>query len=86
MFQVGKASILANRLCEATQKCMYEAIKLVKPGLHIGDIGAIIQEIAHDNKFTVVRINRYGIGRQFHESPQILHYGTKNKICDYWRE
>ena len=78
MFQVGKTSILAKRLCEVTQKCMYEAIKLVKPGLHLGDIGAIIQEIAHDNKFTVVRdYCGHGIGRNFHESPQILHYGTR---------
>ncbi len=79
MFQVGKTSILADRLCKVTQKCMYEAIKLVRPGLHIGDIGAIIQEIAYDNKFTVVRdYCGHGIGREFHESPQILHYGTKN--------
>ena len=55
MFQIGKTSILADRLCRVTQKCMYEAIKIVRPGLHIGDIGAIIQEIAHDNKFSVVR-------------------------------
>ena len=55
MFQIGKTSILADRLCKVTQKCMYEAIKIVRPGLHIGDIGAIIQEIAHDNKFSVVR-------------------------------
>lgn len=79
MFQVGKTSILADRLCRVTQKCMYEAIKLVRPGLHIGDIGAIIQEIAHDNKFSVVRdYCGHGIGKEFHESPQILHYGTKN--------
>ena len=79
MFQVGKTSILADRLCRVTQRCMYEAIKLVRPGLHIGDIGAIIQEIAHDNKFSVVRdYCGHGIGKEFHESPQILHYGTKN--------
>ena len=79
MFQVGKTSILADRLCKVTQKCMYEAIKLVRPGLHIGDIGAIIQEIAHDNKFSVVRdYCGHGIGKEFHESPLILHYGTKN--------
>ena len=79
MFQVGKTSILADRLCRVTQRCMYEAIKLVRPGLHIGDIGAIIQEIAHDNKFSGVRdYCGHGIGKEFHESPQILHYGTKN--------
>ena len=79
MFQIGKTSILADRLCKVTQKCMYEAIKIVRPGLHIGDIGAIIQEIAHDNKFSVVRdYCGHGIGKEFHESPQILHYGTKN--------
>ncbi|MAO06893.1 MAG: hypothetical protein CMQ63_05035 [Gammaproteobacteria bacterium] len=54
-------------------------MKIVRPGLHIGDIGAIIQEIAHDNKFSVVRdYCGHGIGKEFHESPQILHYGTKN--------
>ena len=77
MFFVGKPSVLANRLCKITQECMYKAIKIVKPGLHIGNIGAIIQEHAHTNNFSVVRdYCGHGIGRNFHESPQILHYGV----------
>ena len=78
MFRVGEPSILADRLCKVTQECMYKAISIVKPGLHIGDIGAVIQEHAHINKFSVVRdYCGHGIGKNFHEPPQILHYGIK---------
>ena len=78
MFSVGEPSILADRLCKVTQECMYKAITIVKPGLHIGDIGAVIQEHAHINNFSVVRdYCGHGIGKNFHESPQILHYGTR---------
>ena len=78
MFHVGEPSILADRLCKVTQECMYKAISIVKPGLHIGDIGAVIQEHAHINKFSVVRdYCGHGIGKNFHEPPQILHYGIK---------
>ena len=78
MFCVGEPSILADRLCKVTQECMYKAITIVKPGLHIGDIGAVIQEHAHINNFSVVRdYCGHGIGKNFHESPQILHYGTR---------
>ena len=76
MFFVGKPSVLANRLCKITQECMYKAIEIVKPGLHIGNIGAIIQEHAHTNNFSVVRdYCGHGIGDEFHQEPQILHYG-----------
>ena len=79
MYHVGKPSILAERLCKVTQECMYQAISLVKPGLHIGDIGAVIQKHAYDNNFSVVKdYCGHGIGKNFHESPQILHYGIKN--------
>ena len=79
MFLIGKPSVLADRLCRVTQECMYKAIEIVKPGLHVGDIGAIIQEHAHNNNFSVVReYCGHGIGKNFHESPQILHYGIKN--------
>ena len=79
MFLIGKPSILADRLCKITKECMYKAIEIVKPGLHIGDIGAVIQEHAHKNSFSVVReYCGHGIGESFHESPQILHYGVKN--------
>jgi len=79
MFCVGAPSILADRLCKITQECMYKAIKIVKPGLHVGDIGAIIQDHAHVNNFSVVRdYCGHGIGKNFHELPQILHYGIKD--------
>ncbi len=78
MFCVGEPSILADRLCKVTQECMYKAISIVKPGLHVGDIGAVIQEHAHVNNFSVVRdYCGHGIGKNFHEPPQILHYGTR---------
>ena len=76
MFVVGKPSILAERLCKVTQECLYESLKLVKPGTHLGDIGAIIQKHAHANNFSVVRdFCGHGIGAAFHEEPQVLHYG-----------
>tara|TARA_B100000029_G_C17594118_1_gene963490 strand:+ start:870 stop:1649 length:780 start_codon:yes stop_codon:yes gene_type:complete len=79
MFFVGKPSILAKRLCQVTRECMVKAIKLVKPGLHVGDIGAVIQEHAYKNNFTVVKdYCGHGIGKNFHEAPQILHYGIRN--------
>ena len=79
MFLIGKPSVLANRLCRVAKECMYKAIEIVEPGLHIGDIGAVIQEHAHKNNFSVVReYCGHGIGKNFHESPQILHYGVRN--------
>lgn len=77
MFLVGKPSILAKRLCQITQECLYIGIKMVKPGVHLGDIGAAIQRHAESNQFTVVReFCGHGIGREFHEAePQVLHYG-----------
>ena len=78
MFMVGKPSILAERLCNITRECMMMAIEKVKPGLHVGTIGAIIQKHAEKNNFSVVReYCGHGIGRNFHESPQILHYGVE---------
>tara|TARA_B100001287_G_scaffold166178_1_gene139658 strand:+ start:2140 stop:2940 length:801 start_codon:yes stop_codon:yes gene_type:complete len=78
MFLVGKPSILAERLCKITRECMMMAIESVKPGLHVGTIGAIIQRHAENNNFSVVReYCGHGIGRNFHESPQILHYGVE---------
>ena len=79
MFMVGKTSIQSRRLCEVTRQSMIEGIKVVKPGATTGDIGAAIQEYAESNNFSVVReYCGHGIGKRFHESPQILHYGKKN--------
>lgn len=78
MFFVGEGSILAKRLVRITQECLYMAIKLVKPGAKLGDIGAIIQKHAESNGYSVVReYCGHGIGSAFHEEAlQVLHYGV----------
>lgn len=79
MFFVGKSSVLAERLVRVTQECMYLGIHEVKPGTHLGNIGAVIQQHAEKNRFTVVReYCGHGIGRVFHESPNVLHYGKRD--------
>lgn len=76
MFFIGKPSILAERLARITQECLYLGIQQVKPGAHFGDIGAVIQKHAEANGFSVVReYCGHGIGREFHEAPNVLHYG-----------
>lgn len=78
MFVIGKPSILAERLIQITQECLYQAIRLVQPGAHLGDIGAVIQEHAEKNRFSVVReYCGHGIGKIFHEPPNVLHYGKR---------
>jgi methionyl aminopeptidase len=76
MFLVGETSILARRLCQITHECLWLGIAQVKPGAHLGDIGAAIQKHAEKNGYSVVReFCGHGIGRSFHEEPQVLHYG-----------
>ncbi|QEL65017.1 methionyl aminopeptidase [Oryzomicrobium terrae] len=76
MFIVGEGSIQAKRLCEITFECMWLGIAQIKPGAHLGDIGAAIQKYAEGNGFSVVReFCGHGIGQKFHEDPQVLHYG-----------
>ncbi len=76
MFFVGKPSILAERLCRISRECMKLGVEMVKPGIHLGDIGHNIQKHAEANHFSVVReYCGHGIGRVFHEEPQVLHYG-----------
>ncbi|MED5610843.1 type I methionyl aminopeptidase [Pseudomonas sp. JH-2] len=76
MFSVGKVAEWAERLSQITQECMYKGIALVKPGAHLGDIGEVIQKYAEKNGFSVVReYCGHGIGKVFHEEPQVLHYG-----------
>ena len=76
MFFVGTPSIQARRLVEVTYECMWLGITAVRPGGHLGDIGAAIQSHAERNGFSVVReFCGHGIGRRFHEDPQVLHYG-----------
>lgn len=79
MFLVGKVAPHAHRLVTVTQECLYKAIALVKPGARLGDIGQVIQEHAEKNYYSVVReYCGHGIGKIFHEEPQVLHYGVKN--------
>jgi methionyl aminopeptidase len=76
MYYVGEPSIQARRLCEITYECLWLGIKAVKPGARLGDIGHVIQLHAENNGFSVVReFCGHGIGREFHEDPQVLHYG-----------
>ena len=76
MFFVGEPSIQARRLTEITYECMWKGIAMVRPGARLGDIGATIQAHAEAHGFTVVReFCGHGIGRTFHEEPQVLHYG-----------
>jgi methionyl aminopeptidase len=76
MFYVGQPSIQARRLCEVTFDCMWRGIDAVRPGAHLGDIGFAIQSYAEQHGFSVVReFCGHGIGRKFHEEPQVLHYG-----------
>jgi len=80
MFFVGEPSIQARRLSEITYECMWRGINAVKPGAFLGDIGYLIQSHAEKNGFSVVReFCGHGIGRKFHEEPQILHYGRPNQ-------
>jgi methionyl aminopeptidase len=76
MYFVGKPSILAQRLVEVCKQAMWRAIELVRPGAHLGDIGHAIQSLAESEGFSVVReYCGHGIGRVYHEDPQVLHYG-----------
>ena len=79
MFCVGKTPIKLNNLIDATYESMMRAIKILKPGIKIGDIGYEIQSYVEDKWFSVVRdFCGHGISTIFHEYPNILHYGTKN--------
>lgn len=78
MLQVGDAAPHATRLIEVTQECLYKAIREVKPGATLGDIGYVIQKHAEKNYYSVVReYCGHGIGKVFHEEPQVLHYGRR---------
>lgn len=77
-FFVGEVNPELKKLVEVTYQCMREGIRQVRPGARIGDIGAVIQEIAHDHGYGVVEeYCGHGIGREFHEEPQIVHVGKR---------
>lgn len=77
MFLVGEASVLAQRLVRVTREALFVGINMVRPGVRLGDLGAAIQTYVEREGFSVVReYCGHGIGRVFHEDPQVLHYGT----------
>ena len=76
MFYVGEPSIKARRVVDIAHECLVKGIELVKPGATLGDIGHVIQQHAESNGCSVVReYCGHGIGRVFHEDPQVVHYG-----------
>jgi methionyl aminopeptidase len=76
MYFAGKPSVLAQRLSDVCHEAMWRGIRLVRPGATLGDIGYAIQSYAEGNQFSVVReYCGHGIGRVYHEDPQVLHYG-----------
>lgn len=81
MFCVGEPSILAKRLNLITYECMWLGISKIKPGAHLGDIGFAIQQHAEKAGYSVVReFCGHGIGKVFHEEPQVLHYGRPGTL------
>ncbi|RQP23813.1 type I methionyl aminopeptidase [Piscinibacter terrae] len=81
MFIVGDGSIAAKRLCNLTYEAMWKGIVKVKPGARLGDIGHNIQVFAENQGFSIVReFCGHGIGRNFHEEPQVLHYGRPGTL------
>jgi len=76
MYYVGKVGVKARKLCEVTYESLMRAIALVKPGATLGDIGHAIQSYVEANRFSVVRdFCGHGVGRVFHEPPNVMHYG-----------
>lgn len=77
MFFIDEPSIIAKHVVNIAHECLFIGIDLVKPGVYLGDIGYAIQQHAEKNRCSVVReYCGHGIGRGFHEDPQVLHYGT----------
>jgi methionyl aminopeptidase len=81
MFVVGEASVAARRLCALTHEAMWHGIVKVRDGAFLGDIGHAIQQFAEGQGLSVVReFCGHGIGRKFHEEPQVLHYGRPGTL------
>jgi methionyl aminopeptidase len=81
MFLIGEASAEDNRLCRITQESLYLALKKVKPGATFGEIGTTIQKfIKKSGRYSIVKdYCGHGIGKEFHEEPQIMHYKNNDK-------
>ena len=78
MFNIGKISVKAKNLIDATYQSMMNAIKILKPGIKLGDVGHEIQSYVEEKNYSVVRdFCGHGISNIFHEPPNILHYGKK---------
>ena len=78
MFKVGEVSVKAEKLIQTTYEAMMKAIKVVKNGVLLGDIGSAIQSHVESNGFSVVQdFCGHGIGQSFHQEPNVLHYGKK---------
>tara|TARA_Y100000590_G_scaffold469450_1_gene657079 strand:- start:2916 stop:3680 length:765 start_codon:yes stop_codon:yes gene_type:complete len=78
MYKVGKINNKAEKLIETTYECLMKSIDILKPGIHLGDIGYTIQKIAESNNFSVVRdFCGHGLGKVFHCPPSVLHFGEK---------
>ena len=76
MFYIGQPSVLARRVTEVAHSALWKGIDIVRPGATLGDIGHAIQNHVESEGFSVVReYCGHGIGREFHEDPQVLHYG-----------
>ena len=88
MMCVGEPSVAARRLCRVAREAMWVGIEMVRPGIRLGDIGHAIQRHAERHGYSVVReYCGHGIGRSFHEEPQVLHYGkpgTREVIEEGW--
>lgn len=79
MFLIGEPSILARRLCDITHEAMHIGIAQAKPGAYLNEIGTAIQKFVESHNYSVVReYCGHGIGRDFHEEPQVLHYQTQD--------
>ncbi len=76
MFLVGKVGVQAAKLVDVTYECMMRGVELVRPGIRLGEIGHAIQTYAEKHRYSVVRdFCGHGIGRVFHDSPSVLHFG-----------
>ena len=80
MYLVGKVPAHARRLVDVTKDCLFVGIDEVKPGATLGDVGFAIQELAEKNHYSVVRdYCGHGIGKTYHEEPQVMHYGNRGE-------
>ena len=80
MYLVGKVPAHARRLVDVTKDCLFAGIDEVKPGATLGDVGFAIQKLAEKNHYSVVRdYCGHGIGKTYHEEPQVMHYGNRGE-------